>query len=758
MPGPTSTMMLREYILPGMAATAALPRHPAGITYDDEGYIWVTDFFYDKLYRFQPAINQSMIIGWEWHLPETLTKRIPEFIIVDNQDTAVWFCNRYSQQLSKLNYVTQSLTDYNLGAYNIDPYDLTQMSWGDVYLTSHNTSRFCRLNGSDFLDIYDIQMVGAPVGLAGITTNDTDIFLVDRILDLLYDAPLATFKTNGLEIYPLHPNGDSRLITLDSLNNIWVTQPKSDFIEEQLTGSRHKNNVSITQEGHQLYPDSVIVNVTQLEIPVIYTPIRGVSHYSPPNITGDPLATWAVPSSPSYPFGIACDSDDNAWFTQVADNKMGAIEVSTDTIWEYSIPTPNCVPLLVTITPNDHVWFTEYNVGIIGELYEDVITDVRVCPSQPPHYPPPSPGSIRWTWEPGAEIWIDAPSNGYSSLHHDAPEVSAINRVYARVKNLGSIPATNVIVKFYYHNMSLGFGEWIPLPPTAPSSGLWTFIDSVTITSLPTGMEQDVYVEWDISASLPTHQCLGVQVTYAGDMNLYDNVAYRNFNLVGTTAGSGLLFPLVIWNLQSIVGQVRIGISGVPEGWNAWITPDAFSLDPGVTEDLEFHVSIPASAQSGTQAIIHLTSTINGEVTGHVWYQITVKGTSEITCYASPAFVRVSDEVLISGDITPARSGAAVTLDISGAPPTGNVITTFTDSTGHYSVYLQILPGSTGTYLVTASWQGDTEYLGATSSPPALFSIAFFSFTMDLGLGLVTGVVFAVIVWGIWTFFRKRRT
>jgi streptogramin lyase len=736
-----------------------LKRQPFGIAYDElpQKYIWSTDPSLDRIYRLTPATapNASSTTAWEWPLPGE--KRGPSQIITDTAHACVWFTDYYSKQISRLNWTTNALDDWPVGIWGMQPWDLVMDNKGYIWFTAFNGSVFARLDpATNQLGVFAPPIGTAPPTIHEIATNGTNIYLTDYSLDNLYEFRAATFPGSGLHVFPQKAGGLSACLTCDPANNVWVTEPGLKLVAEQLAGSNPKTPLSVTEGGGTLSPVHTILNRQTLDIRIRKAGVKGATFSAEPEVIADPL--YLFPVEAFAPWSIATGSEAFAWFTQPFGNQIGAVDPAAKKTWEYTLPTANALPLYITVVPSpaieaDHVWFTEPSVGQIGELLESAFVDVRVCPSLAPQYPPPSPGSIRWTWEPGAEIWIDAPSNGYNSLDHDTPEHGVVNHVYARVTNLGSTPATGVLAKFYYHNMSLGFSEWIPLPPTAPSPAHWTFIGSTTILLLDAGMTTDVYVDWTIGASVPLHQCIGVQVTYTGDVDLYDNVAYRNFIIARTSgsAGTPLSIPIWITNTLDRPGNVTVGLSGVPAGWQAYVRPSNFSLGAGQSRELTFYVQLPQGVQNGTQAVIELTGAINREVTGHVWVQILVLGTSRITCTATPSSVFPDDAVTISGAITPARAGVVVTVSFDLPGGGSYELYSWTDSSGKYSITTG-LNSAVGTYQVTASWAGDGTVWGASASttydvmPPFLDPSVLYATGIGFAAGFGAMLLIALLI------------
>src|ERR1043165_4901438 len=48
---------------------------------------------------------------------------------------------------------------------------------------------------------------------------------------------------------------------------------------------------------------------------------------------------YAIPTPQSVPFGITQGPDGNMWFTEMAGNKIGQLNVKTHAVTEYNVPT-----------------------------------------------------------------------------------------------------------------------------------------------------------------------------------------------------------------------------------------------------------------------------------------------------------------------------------------------------------------------------------------------------------------------------------
>jgi uncharacterized membrane protein len=133
-------------------------------------------------------------------------------------------------------------------------------------------------------------------------------------------------------------------------------------------------------------------------------------------------------------------------------------------------------------------------------------------------------------------------------------------------------------------------------------------------------------VDWAINSTVPNHFCIGVQAYAAGDVNLYDNVAYRNFEIYSVVAGVPTTLYLPVWatNFLNATGTLSVSLSGVPEGWSALVKPNGISLGQGKSRLLNLTIQVPASAKVGMRAVIEVTGMIDGTTTGMLWVEVDV--------------------------------------------------------------------------------------------------------------------------------------
>ncbi|NBU64459.1 MAG: hypothetical protein EBS29_08175, partial [Chloroflexia bacterium] len=139
------------------------------------------------------------------------------------------------------------------------------------------------------------------------------------------------------------------------------------------------------------------------------------------------------------------------------------------------------------------------------------------------------------TWET-TDIWFDSPLNGYGTyrygfwndinnvptpqLNGDIPAAGSVNRVYARVRNVGTKAASDIVVRFQVTDPP-GMGinastNWIGLGANGGVVDKNTF---PALASLAPGAYTDVYVEWTpqfvntpTSGTFNYHTCVRVKI------------------------------------------------------------------------------------------------------------------------------------------------------------------------------------------------------------------------------------------------------
>lgn len=136
----------------------------------------------------------------------------------------------------------------------------------------------------------------------------------------------------------------------------------------------------------------------------------------------------------------------------------------------------------------------------------------------------PDVGINSWLQPPGntyetTDIWVDSPVNGYGTFRYgtwsdlmgstvpqgngDDPAIGQVNRLYARIRNYGTVSATNVVVHFDVTD-PLGLG--INGSNGFTQLGTVTSAQFPSLASIAPGGSTDVYIEWTPNATLTPQQ------------------------------------------------------------------------------------------------------------------------------------------------------------------------------------------------------------------------------------------------------------
>jgi hypothetical protein len=184
----------------------------------------------------------------------------------------------------------------------------------------------------------------------------------------------------------------------------------------------------------------------------------------------------------------------------------------------------------------------------------------------------PDMGMYPWTSPPGntwetTDIWVDSPVNGYGTFRYgswndlsgnavprgngDNPAVGMANRLYARVRNFGTAPATDIVVRWEITDPPgrgiAGANGWLPVGSVDKNS-------FPALAALAPGAFTDVYVDWTPNFPLTNEQIA------AGDFNFHTCVRVK----IDTVAGE-----LVLGNQNGDREQENIDyFQAVPSGGN----------------------------------------------------------------------------------------------------------------------------------------------------------------------------------------------
>ena len=390
----------------------------------------------------------------------------------------------------------------------------------------------------------------------------------------------------------------------------------------------------------------------------------------------------------------------------------------------------NCVNRWVDVLPNtgsgDHLWhvgdvYSSASYGATSAGSDGLTIGVRAKPDAD-HYDiyvtfngkigvVPDIGLQSWLQPPGntyetTDIWVDSPVNGFAPVANDTtaanyrygvwsdllggvvptgngddPAANQVNRLYARVRNYGQAPATNVVVNFDVTN-PLGLG--------VQGSNGFKLLGSVDKTSfpnlgsIPPGGVVDVYINWTPSITLTPaqiaagqfffHSCVRVRLNHVSGETFFgnqdgngqqENIDY--FDATGSGGAPGAPGPAnkaVIHLRNDSPSKAQTFLLGVlrdslPKSWSVVINGGNTDVNVPAGAVVDVPVSIKQNAHEaiGTRHEIriiassritfrdpHGTPPFNAHdearVLGGVQFQVAVLRKTKLTCTYKAGVVR----------------------------------------------------------------------------------------------------------------------
>ncbi|RLT37853.1 MAG: hypothetical protein DWI57_13080 [Chloroflexi bacterium] len=231
-----------------------------------------------------------------------------------------------------------------------------------------------------------------------------------------------------------------------------------------------------------------------------------------------------------------------------------------------------------------------------------------------------------WTSAPGntwetTDIWVDSPVNGYGTFRYgswsdlrggnvprgngDDPAVNLVNRLYARVRNVGTATATDIVVRFQITDPPglgiAGANGWANLGFTDKNS-------FPALANLAPGATADVYIEWTPNFPLTEeqvaagtfnfHTCLRVMIdavageTVLGNQNgdrEQENINY--FQAVTNPGGPAVFDSFITLRNDDLVNKKFFSLSyssTLPVDWVLDVNggEQGVMLDPNETRQI----------------------------------------------------------------------------------------------------------------------------------------------------------------------------
>jgi len=135
---------------------------------------------------------------------------------------------------------------------------------------------------------------------------------------------------------------------------------------------------------------------------------------------------------------------------------------------------------------------------------------------------------------------------------------------------------------------------------------------------------------------------------------------------------------------------------------------------------------------------------------------VSMKTPSALSCSVSKDTIMQGQSIVVSGTLNVTLSGKTVTLTYRKPDSSAMNRTVTTDSDGSYSD--SYTPDATGSWSITASWEGDSTYNGATSSSRSFIVNAVPFIETTLGMAMIGGGIVLIVIVVVVLVLRKRKT
>ena len=200
------------------------------------------------------------------------------------------------------------------------------------------------------------------------------------------------------------------------------------------------------------------------------------------------------------------------------------------------------------------------------------------------------------------------------------------NKVYCRVRNVGTQTANNVQVQFEYTKITSGGGAWLPLTDKDGNiqtlnlgnlaAGASNFPDSDQDTPPAAAM-----VKWWIppleTGETVDHFCLRARVFSISDVNSFNNEVQSNIAYTAYVPGSGLRAGFFVGNDRREPIPVELVIAHtLPVGWKFGLVEPVQGMILKAGETRRVHAIIEAAPAHGAQLEPPFDGRIRGEISG----------------------------------------------------------------------------------------------------------------------------------------------
>lgn len=325
--------------------------------------------------------------------------------------------------------------------------------------------------------------------------------------------------------------------------------------------------------------------------------------------------------------------------------------------------------------------------------------------------PQPDPRIADWAappWE-SADVWVDSEREGGGFMtpatatplpgNGEHAWVDHVNRVWAKVTNLGAGAATGVQVRFKVATPG-GMGDTGQYAPLLPDPAL---ID------LNPGESKYVFANW--TPTVNAHTCIKAEaVRLPGEADIYNNLGQENvtdFYSGSLSPWHAVPIPVDIANPFATEKRIDVRVEGLPEGWRADVDHTYVTLPAGGRKTVNLVVTPKPDAPQCTSATLN----VYGVVLLDDYIQ-PYGGITPVIHLANPIHFRYAVKAteqgggwIVEGCTAPAKPNSEIALIVRDVFGHDSVVFSTTDASGCFHQF--VLGPPVGPWSVRPYFKGD---------------------------------------------------
>ena len=322
---------IKEFIIPTPCSA------PIGITTDAEGNVWFSETNSSKIGKYDPIRNKFT----EYTITDKNSIKIQSWSLIFDKENNLWFTDHSNNLIWEYNINNKVFNNYTIPTKNSYPVQILEDNEGILWISEIYGNKIAKINKTK------------------LRNGDSD-----GIIEL--EPPEKLELLGG--------------IFIDNKNKIWFTMLTYPFVGKIATYNQEIEEFHIIELPEGI---SSPVGITGDNKGRIWINDHGSSHFvvyeiDTKSFTKFSTSIGKTAFTNTLPYWNAIDSKGNMWINIHQGNSIAKFDMETKALIEYNIPTRNeywgnqSNTLQFTIDDNDNIWFTEWTENKIGFLNSSI--------------------------------------------------------------------------------------------------------------------------------------------------------------------------------------------------------------------------------------------------------------------------------------------------------------------------------------------------------------------------------------------------